>query len=185
MVFWRQIDYEEDWCLMTLVEGVDYEIIDNFLNEEEFSFLLDKINSPFFPWFFQVNTVRISSDPNNEEMFYFTHTIVNNTFSNSPHLEDFYNIFQKLGMKAVMRIKINLYPSRPEIVMDGMHIDYEFPHKSAIFFLNTNNGPTVLEDGTKIDAISNRLLKFDASRPHSPSRCTDQKVRLTVNFNYF
>ena len=41
------------------------------------------------------------------------------------------------------------------------------------------------EDGTKIESVANRVLLFDSSRPHSSTRCTDQKVRVNINLNYY
>ena len=64
-------------------------------------------------------------------------------------------------------------------------IQWRIPHKTGIFSINTCNGYTKLEDGTKIDSVANRMLLFDASRPHTPSTTTDQTVRVNINFNYF
>ncbi len=36
-----------------------------------------------------------------------------------------------------------------------------------------------------IDSVANRILFFDPSEEHSSSLCTDQKRRITINFNYF
>ena len=167
-----------------LVEGIDYEVIDNFLPEEEFSILYDKISSPNFPWYYQANTIKLSDDPNKEKFFYFTHGIVTESKVNSIYFEYLQQIIEILEIKQTLRIIVNLTPSLPEVVQEIEHEDCDFPHKGALLYLNTNNGPTVLEDGTKIDSIRNRLLKFDASRPHSASRCSDQKVRLNIIFNY-
>jgi hypothetical protein len=167
-----------------LIEGIDYEVIDNFLPEEEFSILYDKISSPNFPWYYQANTIDLSDDPSKEKFFYFTHNIVNESKVNSPYFEYLQEIIKILETKHIMRIIINLTPSVPTVLQEIEHEDYIFPHKGALLYLNTNNGPTVLEDGTKIDSIRNRLLKFDTSRPHSASRCSDQKVRLNIIFNY-
>ena len=65
------------------------------------------------------------------------------------------------------------------------HFDLSFPHKGAIFYVNTNDGFTVLEDGTEIKSIENRVLLFDPSTKHHSTTCTDKKVRITINFNYF
>ena len=170
--------------MKNLIEGIDYEVIDDFLPEEEFSFLFNKISSPDFPWYYQANTIDLSDNPNKEKFFYFTHNIVNESKVNSPYFEYFQEIIKILEIKYIMRIIVNLTPSLPKVVQEIEHEDYIFPHKGALLYLNTNNGPTVLEDGTKIDSIRNRLLKFDTSRPHSASRCSDQKVRLNTILNY-
>ena len=55
---------------------------------------------------------------------------------------------------------------------------------AAIFYVNTNNGLTVLDNGTEVESVSNRLLLFNgASMDHSTS-CTDKKRRVNINFNF-
>ena len=54
---------------------------------------------------------------------------------------------------------------------------YKFPYKTAVFYVNTNNGYTEFEDGTKVESVENRIIFFDGSRPHNSSTCTDQKIR--------
>ena len=66
-----------------------------------------------------------------------------------------------------------------------MHIDYPFPHKGAILSLNTCNGYTKLEDGTKVDSVANRILLFDASTPHCSTTTSDTTARFNININYF
>jgi hypothetical protein len=57
--------------------------------------------------------------------------------------------------------------------------------KTAIFYLNTNDGYTIFEkDGEKIDSLENRMLIFDSSERHSGTNCTDQKYRAVINFNF-
>lgn len=87
--------------------------------------------------------------------------------------------------KAIARIKANLYPNQNEFVYHNEHRDYKEPHRGAILYINTNNGFTVLEDGTKIESIRNRLLLFDSSQKHRSTNCTDDWGRLIINFNYF
>ena len=38
--------------------------------------------------------------------------------------------------------------------------------KRDIYYINTNNGYTKLEDGTKVMSVANRLLLFDGSTSH-------------------
>jgi hypothetical protein len=65
-----------------------------------------------------------------------------------------------------------------------MHTDLELNQRTAIFYLNTNNGYTLFEDGTKVDSIENTLLIFHGHRKHSGVSCTDQKRRIVLNINY-
>ena len=83
------------------------------------------------------------------------------------------------------RIKINFYPNTSELHEHDMHRDYAHTHKGALLSLNTCDGYTKLKDGTKIDSVANRMLVLDSSELHCSTTCTDQPVRLNINFNYF
>ena len=50
--------------------------------------------------------------------------------------------------------------------------------------MNSNNGYTSINKD-KIESIENRILLFDPSVEHNSVTCTDEKVRLNINFNYF
>ena len=90
-----------------------------------------------------------------------------------------------LKPKSIVRIKANFYPRTPKIFEHDRHIDFKFSHKEALFSVNSCDGYTRLEDGTKIDSVANRMLLFDPSNPHTPSTTTDQPVRVNININYF
>lgn len=94
-------------------------------------------------------------------------------------------LIEKIGPVAVNRVKANLYPNTNEDVQHGLHQDLDVPHKGALFYVNTNNGFTVLEDGTKIESIENRVLFFDPSKLHCSASCTDKQSRVTLIMNYF
>ena len=55
----------------------------------------------------------------------------------------------------------------------------------SIFYVNTNDGFTVFEDGTKVESVANRMLTFPTNMKHSGTACTDQKYRIIINFNYY
>jgi hypothetical protein len=154
-------------------------IIDNFLDKEYFKTIEKLFTSADFPWFFnnKVNSF--------DEETYFTHLIYTHLKPNSTMYNNIFNIVLKLKPKALLRIKANLYLKTKKLITHAQHTDYPFSHKGAIFYINTNNGKTILEDGTKVDSIANRMLFFDSSKKHSSTTCTDKKIRLNINFNYF
>ena len=84
----------------------------------------------------------------------------------------------------MIRAKANLYIRREKLVHHKDHVDTKFPHKGAIFYLNDNDGFTVLEDGTEIESRANRVLLFDPSKPHHSTSCTSDKRRVNININY-
>ena len=161
-----------------------YQIIDNALPQEDFENIKNFMLNPNFPW--NLTTV-VSNEKENLPVtasYYFTHEFWCG-FNIEPQAQVFAPLLNIMECKAVIRIKGNLYPSTENIIHHDIHCDYEFSHRGAIFYLNTNNGLTVLEDGTEVQSIENRLLLFDASKPHHSTTCTDQKCRINVNFNFF
>jgi hypothetical protein len=158
-----------------------YKVIDNLLPEKELKNIQDVMLSADFPWFFK-NTISDAKEIIDD--YYFVHMFYAQTITSG-----FYNILdpiiKKLDANALVRIKGNMHPNVNKFVENNKHIDFSFQHKGAIFYVNTNNGFTILEDGTKIESVENRLLMFDPSKLHNSTNCTDEKRRVNINFNYF
>ena len=95
---------------------------------------------------------------------------------------DFVN---KIPVATTCKIKVNMNPRTPKIIEHGLHTDLPYLCKTGILYLNTNNGYTVFEDGTKVESVQNRFVSFDSNIKHSGSTCSNQKVRLVININYF
>jgi hypothetical protein len=163
---------------------VKHTIVDNFLPKENFIKIKDFLLGENFPWFYRPN---ITFENKSEgPLFYMTHLFYINNQPNSSYY-DFLkeNLLNFMDIKSLIRIKANLYPNQSIKKINEMHVDYDFKHNGAIFSINTNNGGTLLKDGTKIDSIENRMLFFDPSIEHDSENCTDQKARININFNYF
>jgi hypothetical protein len=163
---------------------VKHQIIDNFLPKENFIKIKEFLLGKDFPWFYYSNISfkKESTGP----LFYMTHLFYNKTQPNSSSysfLKE--NLINFMDIKSLIRVKANFYPNQSLKKINEMHIDYAFKHKGAIFSINTNNGGTLLKDGTKIDSVENRMLFFDPSIEHDSENCTDQKVRVNININYF
>jgi len=159
-----------------------YNIIDNFLSNEDFVNLKNFVTSSDMPWYY--NEKINSHYKKNDLTCYFTHNFFNNS-NQSYCFKYLLPILNKLDLKSLIRIKGNLYPRTNKIEIHKPHIDYIFPHKSCIFYINTNNGKTILENGTQIESIQNRMLFFEASKLHNSTSTTDKKARININFNYF
>ena len=158
-----------------------YEVLDNFLQEDEFNNIKNIIMGDNFPWYYN-DAVGTKEDTSN---FYFTHTFFKNLNPHSNYYELLNPILQKLKIKALIRAKGNMYSKTEQLVEHGSHVDYDFEHKGAVFYVNTNNGFTVLDDGTKIKSVENRLLVFEPYKIHNSTNCTDKQIRVNINFNYF
>ncbi len=163
---------------------MNYKIIDNFLPKENFIKIKELLLGNTFPWFYFPNISNLEK-VSKGNLFYMSHLF----YRYEPY-SSFYDIIKNnllnfMDIKSIIRVKANLYPNQSIKKLDEMHIDYDFKHNGAIFSINTNNGGTILKDGTKIDSIENRILFFDPSLSHDSENCTDQKVRVNININYF
>ena len=70
-------------------------------------------------------------------------------------------------------------------IFGEVQTELDYDHKAMIYYLNTNNGYTILKDGVKIKSIQNRALFFNPQEEHQSTTCTDLKCRMNININYF
>ena len=160
-------------------------IKDNFLNQKDFESIAKVMLGYKFPWFIQD---KVSNDfcIKPPVPFFWAHMFF---MPNRGITSEFFNILtpvlKKLDIKSLIRVKANLYSSSNKIEEHKSHVDFSFKHKGALFSLNTCNGFTMLMNNTKIKSVGNRILLFDASKPHYSSTCTDEKIRYNININYF
>jgi hypothetical protein len=149
------------------------------------------------PWFYGDRIVF----KDDEDKFQFVHvfhygTIRGKTIQNSaPVTETFPTVLPILDIIqpfSIAKIRAKLLPRTPEIAESSFHTDIGgMPEEklkqwtTAIFYVNTNNGYTKFEDGTKVESVANRMLSFPANMKHCGSSCTDEKRRIVINLNYF
>ena len=163
-------------------------VIDNFLADEEFNLVKETFLSNSCAWFFssKISNHNEQDDNYEREGHLFSHIIYINHRPTSPFYEKLMPFFlNKINVKSLIRIKVNLYPYFGKYAEHEFHRDQEFSHSGAIFYVNSNNGHTILEDGTKIESVGNRIVFFDTNIRHKSTTCTDQRQRITINFNYF
>lgn len=161
-----------------------YSIHDNFLSENDFLQIKNYVLNDRFPWSIHTRVSGEIDEENDPETFYFVHHFYEGPENKSPQSIILKPIIDKLDLAMIIRVKGNLYPRTDKLKYHNKHVDYYFPHQAAIFYLNDNDGYTVLNDGVKIESISNRLLLFDASKEHNSTTCTNSKFRANINFNY-
>ena len=167
---------------------MEYEVIDNFLEPENFKILTDDIlctNSGFsvFPWYAQEGVT--VTDGRNTDHWNLIHSFYQSYEIQSGFFKYLLVVIDKLQIKSLIRIKGNLYPKTDKIIEHDFHADFDFSHKSGLYSLNTNNGFTIMEDGERIESVANRMIIFDASKLHKSTTCTDENFRANIVFNYF
>lgn len=162
---------------------MDYKIIDNFLDQETFLKIQKNILfNPEFRW--QLLNSATGKDLN--DGISFVHLFKFYDYYDSGRSYLIKPIINKIPFKEkIWRIKANLYPRNENNHRYANHVDMEDPHAGCIFYLNTNNGKTILEDIVEIDSIANRALFFDSSKMHTSTTCSDEPYRANIIFNYF
>lgn len=158
---------------------MSYTIIDNFLEKSHLEEIQRVYLSDTMPWCMGIVHENDKSNTYFVHHIHTGHTIVSN-YSN-PIIP----LIEKINPRALMRVKANLYVRTDNLITHAPHIDYSHEHKAAIFYVNTNDGFTILNDGTKIESVANRLLMFEAHKQHQSTNCTDERARVNINFNYF
>jgi len=165
----------------------EYKIIDNVLSEEIYTITRNNfLEYSTFPWYYSTSKVSPyeSFHLNNYQfahMFYSEYSVKSDSF------QIILPIVKYLNPESLVRIKANLMPRTEFRHVFDYHTDTKIKssgRKTAIYYVNSNNGVTILEDGTEIESIENRLVIFDQKISHTGTTCTDEKVRCLINFNY-
>ena len=164
----------------------EVQVYDNFLEKKDFNNLKHFMLSGechVFAWYFSPSKVS-----GGDGFAQFTHQFYYGQTINSEYYHLLDPILDKLNPISLIRIKINLQMKDTQIRMTGMHNDFDDPlenQKTGIFYMNTNNGKTIFEDGEEIESVENRMIIFSASKRHAGTTHTDTTYRCLINFNWF
>jgi|TARA_Y100000052_G_C2906267_1_gene59774 hypothetical protein len=171
----------------------DIEIIDNFLDFPNFKELQTKFLRPDMIWYYCDKVVGDSDYSQIHQMcdeldnYQMVHTMYNGYAPRSECFEWVIPIIfhPKIQCKSICRIKANLNLRTKERVVHGFHTDFTFECKTAIFYVNTNNGSTLFANGQEVESVENRMVLFNSQLEHTGTTSTDTKNRIVINFNYF
>ena len=172
-----------------------FEVIDNFLDHNDFMPLYDLLTSEAFPWFFNRYSVEESEkakDVYDYQLIHVFYWLVDGVLeTNSDYSYILKPILHKLNCLNIIRAKANLRTiDQKEKHKHYYHQDiyyptWNIPTTVAIFYVNTNNGCTIFEDSQeKVGCVANRLVRFDSRLRHAAVGSTDSKTRIVINFNY-
>ena len=161
-----------------------YEVIDDFLFFHDATSIENNLLGDWsFPWFL-VNGV-LSEDYDTKNNFQFVHNFMDDSQRTSPYFSYAYALLDKLNAKKVYRVKANLNTATESVFEHGYHVDYpNLNIKTAVYYVNSNNGYTKFKTGEKIESVKNRILIFDSQMEHTGSTCTDKNYRCVININY-
>lgn len=163
----------------------DIQICDNYLPKDYFNHLQNLLlqRGPDFAWYFNDN---VAND--NYTDFQFVHMMYNNHMPASPYFQELVPMLQLLNPLSLIRIKANLLTRTHEHIEHGLHVDVDNLDgsniKTSILYINTNNGYTLFDNGRKVNSVANRMVTFPTNMLHTGATCTDEKIRVVINFNY-
>ena len=156
-------------------------VTDNFLSEKDFKQIQEVLMGFETKWTY---SPCVSSEEDTA-LGYFSHIFYDETRPQSDLLtRGLLNpILYEIKPEILVRIKANLYPATETMQYHEPHVDMPYSIHGAVFCINTCNGCTTIGD-KQIESVANRMILFDAGKMHHSSTCTDQPVRININFNW-
>jgi len=166
----------------------EIKVENNFLSQEKFVEIQNFCMGKELLWQYSDNI----DNKNDVEKFQFVHMFYENYQPQSQSMNVLTPILELLRPAAIYRIKSNLLTKTSTIIENKFHVDMGvLPEErqkqwtTSIFYMNTNNGYTKFENGTKMNSVANRMITFPSNMKHKGTSCTDEKVRVVINFNYY
>ena len=164
---------------MNTSQMIKKEVVDNFLPEDQFRIIQNNFLNYRFPWAF---VPQAYSGERAQLVHEFWNPVEGNISEHKQLMIPFINRFKPA---AILRIKANLQPKNIEIYEDPLHVDLHMVEcTTSIFYVNTCNGYTHFEDGSRVDSVANRVVTFPSQTKHAGTTCNDQSSRIVINFNY-
>lgn len=161
-------------------------VIDDFLPKYYFESLERNIMGSEFAWYF--NQLATKGAPYTIPQF--THTFYDNRSPWNGIGSDWYHLVEpllaKLEVEKIYRVKANLNPKTFFHRNTGYHVDFEKdpPIKTAVYYIDTNNGFTKFKKGPKVKSVANRMVIFNSNLEHAGFTNTNKHRRVVINFNY-
>lgn len=169
-------------------------IIDNALDFNSAKMIKEEFFRKQFPWFYINLTLTEGVQFDHKKEFNFHHIICGYQKETTPAIRFVQPIFDKLNVAAIFLCRVFLTTYTGENVNHGFHVDALAESEStqayrnmntAIYYVHTNNGGTLFEDGQFVNSVENRLLVFNSQERHAAITATDVAARIVVNINYF
>ena len=173
----------------------DIKIIDNYLSKREHQSILKFVFSSEMTWNYgnvlpveesENDLYSLSEKTPSKYNFQNYHIIYDRVLYTQFYKEIAGPVLGKLNPDALVKVKLNLTHCSETVMEHGFHCDNNYKNcKTAIYYLNDNDGYTIFENGEKVESISNRLVMFPTYMKHSGTTCTNSNARIVLNINYF
>jgi hypothetical protein len=184
----------------------------NALPSQLFSRLVSTISHSEFPWYFNSTAYEDVTEP--LLGYSYSHLAWKDGQSNSPVGPMIETVFLMLAdtmqqdVDQLIRVRIGSIGVTSTPHRHTPHVDLDYPHQTALLYLNDSDGSTELYDqfydntsqvtnqdyfqtiknnislAKSISPEANKLVCFDGFRYHSSETPSNVPRRLVINFNY-
>jgi len=189
-------------------------IIDNILSEEDFKLLHDEVMSGEFPWYYGR---KVHSEDEYENFFLYgwnahivrgTQTVYDPNGIIIPMVKKaLINAGEDLN--EIVRLRIILNTAADKNYQNGIHVDLDHRHRTALLYLNDSDGNTILFNEkydptddyadsklymekriseftvqSEVEPKANRLFIFNGLNYHTGTTPTKVPRRVIMNINY-
>ena len=154
-------------------------IYKNFVDKKICKQIKDNMLGANFPWFYRKNQTGKDSS-------FLNHVFFTNNKLNSNLYSLIEPLVKKLNPDKLINIRANLCLKRP--MKSHWHSDFDnlkltSKSKTAIYYVNTNNGYTVFKN-KKVKSEANKMIIFNGNTQHKVKYQTDRDTRIVINFLY-
>jgi len=162
------------------------EILDNYLNINDFKMIRTAMMQYDFPW--GISKIVDDTKENYLTNLQMVHLFYNRYAPTGDTIQLLNPIFKKIQPFALLRVKANFMTYYPVVREHDMHYDIddglELPIKTSILYMNTCDGYTKFENGDIVESIENRLVTFPNTIRHCGTTTSNSPYRMVINFNY-
>ena len=146
-------------------------VIDGFLNDSYHKEILNLLNGPSFPWYYQNNLTYVDQKGALND-FGFSHLFVNEDGPKSSYynliLPFILKVKDEIKAKKVIRCRGDMTVLSLKKYFHQYHTDFNFPNIASVYYVNDSDGETIFKESKKsIKPKANRLIIFDGSTLHT------------------
>lgn len=158
---------------------------DNFLDNKDFEEIQRLLTSHMLPWYLNPG-VSYEGDGNIQMI----HGFYNHGRPSSEFFDNLVPLINKMNIFSILRVKANFLHRTDKVIEYGYHVDIDntpedVNQKTAIYYINTNNGYTKFKTGEIVESVANRLVTFPSHLEHMGSTNTcNEPYRIVLNINY-
>jgi hypothetical protein len=185
-------------------------IYQNVLSQQTFAKITNEIFADSFPWYY--GDTAYSNKDSSIFGYSFFHMLFSEGEFKSPYgsmLEmALLNMLDTAGERIdkLIRLRLGMITVTSNTVFHPPHVDFDFPHRTGLFYFNNADGDTVLynekfnplagHDGyeyykqnkmtvqSRITPTENTFVSFDGLQYHQSSTPTTVPRRIVMNINY-